>query len=211
MTNTDPDKPAEEKTRFRKDRFYLIVTLIALIPALCSILGYRMNLDQSLIPSLYKIKKGRLPNRGDIVAFYVPQKFVRLSISRGYSTNRSWFNRKEKLRFLKITEGVPGDQVVINDRGVYVNGKYIKKSKPGKSDSVGRAMPKVELNQTLKEGEYICMSEDIKTGYDSRYFGIITSDHFIGSGKRITYFPYIDHYNRLEEGDEVINKASEGR
>ena len=47
-------------------------------------------------------------------------------------------------------------------------------------DVLGRDMPQKSGCHVLKEDEYLLISPDVQTGFDSRYFGPVGSDNILG-------------------------------
>ena len=73
---------------------------------------------------------------------------------------------------VKRIVAVPGQDVVIGRRGIFVNGHLQAQSVPLKADSAGRALPQISFSGRLAAGTYVVMGEN-PLSYDSRYFGPI--------------------------------------
>lgn len=116
-----------------------------------AVYGYRFseNLTTSLKGHIYVYKVGEPFKKGDLVAY-------------------RWHGGMEYPRgatFIKIVAGVPGDEVVRNDRSFSVAGKYIGEAKPkAKSGVVLEAAP----GGIIPEGEYFLMTPSVDS-LDSRY------------------------------------------
>lgn len=75
-----------------------------------------------------------------------------------------------QLAFLKKIAAVPGDDVIVDDKGISVNGKLINNTK-ALSSKAGH----FEFKGKVPKDSYLVYT-DHKEGYDSRYFGFILKD-----------------------------------
>jgi len=75
---------------------------------------------------------------------------------------------------MKRVLAAQGDEVGVNDTGVYVNGKRLPYSTPIKTDTIGRPLPCYRVDSyTLSNTELLLMSDVSATSFDGRYFGPI--------------------------------------
>lgn len=119
--------------------------------------------------------------RGDIVLACLPDsQEARLFIERGYLYGVSCPGGRGKV--LKTIQGMPGDDVVINQFGVSINGKRIANSLPQSKDRFGRKMPQTNLHRKLKDNEYILIGNH-PLSLDSRYLGPIMKSQILFSVK----------------------------
>lgn len=128
---------------------------------------YSINVTHSLNGHVYVIKKNEAVKRGDYV---------------GFSWKGDEFY-KPGVTFIKIVTGVPGDEVEVKGREVFVNGVKIGTAKE-KSE---RGVPLSPIKPTkLKEGEYF-VSTPYPHGYDSRYerVGLISQNNVLGRAYEI--------------------------
>ncbi|EPB4516061.1 S26 family signal peptidase [Acinetobacter baumannii] len=128
---------------------------------------YNINVTNSLNGHVYVIKKNESVKRGDYI---------------GFSWKGDEFYKPGAI-FVKIVSGVPGDEVTVKDREVFVNGVKIGIAKE-KSET---GIPLSPIKPTkLKEGEYF-VSTPYPHGYDSRYerVGLISQNNVLGRAYEI--------------------------
>lgn len=75
-----------------------------------------------------------------------------------------------QLAFLKKIAAVPGDDVIVDDKGISVNGKLINNTK-----ALSSKARHFEFKGKVPKDSYLVYT-DHKEGYDSRYFGFILKD-----------------------------------
>ena len=130
---------------FAKDR--IVINPTASMP-----IGIYWRYDKSML------------ERGDIVLACLPDSLEsRLFIDRGYLYGISCQGGHGKI--LKTIQGMPGDDVVINQFGVSINGKRIANSLPQSKDRFGRKMPQTNLHRKLKDNEYILIGITLISQY----------------------------------------------
>ena len=111
-----------------------------------------------------KVLKVRNPHRGDIVIFKFP-----LDPSQD---------------FIKRVVGVPGDEIQIRDKQVYVNG--IKYTNPHEIHSDPRIIPQGQGVRDnfgpvrVPENAYFMMGDNRDNSYDSRFWGYVKDKDIIG-------------------------------
>ncbi len=140
------------------------------------------------------------PKRGDIMIFYPPEvdlKYDPLSLFRRYTG----FFCKD-VAFIKRVIGLPGDkiQVVHNPDGssdVLINDKVL--DEPYIQDRFEYTQCKDTMfcgPLVLGEDEYFMMGDNRGNSTDSRYWGVLKKDRFIGRAKVLfwpfTHFKYFD-------------------
>lgn len=72
---------------------------------------------------------------------------------------------------LKRVIATEGDEVLINDLGIYVNGVLVKNTKPFNQDRQGNSLHIAYMNRKLNKCEFIVNTDSIYS-YDSRYLGV---------------------------------------
>ncbi len=65
----------------------------------------------------------------------------------------------------------PGDQLVVNTTGVYVNGILVE-------DTIANG--NIGYNTVIEEGEYYVMGDNREHSQDSRYFGLVDQEQLLG-------------------------------
>lgn len=115
------------------------------------------------------------PERGDIVVFEFPE-----------DANKSWWKRRD---FIKRIVGVPGDQVEIRDKHVFVNGERYALDQEVHKES-GTIYPGTRPSPqdrrdfmpatTVPEGHYFVMGDNRDRSYDSRFWGFVSEDKIKG-------------------------------
>lgn len=97
--------------------------------------------------------------------------------------------------FIKRIVGLPGDQVEIKERKVFIDGE--------KLDESAYIEPVVEtfgnVLVTLGEDEYFLLGDNRNESLDSRVFGAVTSDELIGrTWLRAWPLTRLDHFSTIE-------------
>ncbi len=136
--------------------------------------NYVINLTPSMTPGIYRTRELTPISKGDVVIIEVPENVKELMYEREYI-------KPNISTLLKRVVGVPGDQVKIKDRKLYINGHFEKNINP--LDSKGRPLSYREYNKKLKEGEYIVLGDNREKSYDSGYFGSVSKETFISKAK----------------------------
>jgi signal peptidase I len=109
------------------------------------------------------------PQRGDVVIFK-------------YSDTQD---------FIKRVIGIPGDEVMIKDGNVYVNGQRLDESNYLASSVITNGGSFIHEGQTVTvpDGEYFVSGDNRPNSSDSREFGSIGKDRIKGKAW-IVYFPF---------------------
>ena len=102
--------------------------------------------------------------RGDVVTAHIPEYGIQQAPERA------------DMILVKRVIGVPGDRLVIERDGVYVNGE--KLDEPYLSDAAVLASYAENkcTSVLLEDGEYFLLGDNRGASYDSRDFGIVTAD-----------------------------------
>lgn len=114
-------------------------------------------------------KSDQKMERDKLLAFYLPKE-------------TQYFPRGS--RWIKLLIGVPGDEVVITESSVFVNGKeYVNNMK---MLLMKLEMDKSEVERTIILGrdEYFMVGET-PLSYDSRFWGVISDINVIGNAYAI--------------------------
>lgn len=78
----------------------------------------------------------------------------------------------------KYVQALEGDTITIKNAEVYVNNRYIEKSKILKQDRLGNALTGELQAKTLAKGEFLVMNNK-ENSFDSRYFGVIKKEQIL--------------------------------
>jgi conjugative transfer signal peptidase TraF len=107
-----------------------------------------------------RLRRGQL-TQGDLVVLAPPPK------AWPYVYGRGWLSRDSLL--LKTVVALPGDQVDITDRAIYINQCYIGPIK--ERDRVGLPLPKLRGRIAIPEGCFLPLATRVPNSFDGRYFG----------------------------------------
>jgi len=118
----------------------------------------------------YKLTTSGPPIFGSQVAAYAPEWARKLADERGYLPY--------DYPLIKTVWAVEGDEVCYHKSSVSVP------KRPDIAvqlrDALGRDMPVQSGCIVLEEGQYMLLSPDVQTGFDSRYFGPVRLENILG-------------------------------
>jgi conjugative transfer signal peptidase TraF len=107
---------------------------------------------------------------GDIVTFCPAEAVAELGLRRGYLDGGHCPGGVAPL--LKPVAAVPGDEVVIDARGISVNGRLILRSRPLQTDPAGRPLTAIAQGAYRVDPSSVwIVSGHDERSYDSRYWG----------------------------------------
>lgn len=133
-----------------------------------------INISDSLPYGIYQTTAQHDPYaKGDLVLSCVPELYAHFAFDRGYIASGKCSAKTAPVG--KYIAAVPGDQVVINHEGVFVNGTLQVNSRPVLRDGAGQNLTVREMNAVLQPGEYILLNPKANS-FDSRYFGIVREE-----------------------------------
>jgi conjugative transfer signal peptidase TraF len=143
--------------------------------------GYRFNSTPSLPEGFWKVGELVGPvQRGQIVSICPSDTPVfQTALSRHYL---SWgLCRGGYASLLKPVAAVAGDQIVVSDDGIRVNGVLLPNSKASTRDGMGRPLRPVKVGTyAIKPGTVWVVSSYARS-FDSRYFGPLPSANILGT------------------------------
>ncbi len=169
---------AIEQTRLalRRQRVILVcirmLAGIAILYAVAAFVSpwYRLTFSftHSLPAHLWQVAVGRMPQRGDYVAFRIPP-------NRFYPSDHGGF--------LKIARGVAGDQVTRQGRKFFVDGEYIGTAKTLSLNGLPLELGPVGV---IPPGEWFVWTPDVDS-FDSRYadIGWVRQDQVVGVARPV--------------------------
>lgn len=166
----------ESTSRTRGLRLWSIaVGAAVLVVVVGALFGVRVNTTPSLPRGLYVASAlGERPvARGELVAA-CPDTAAVHRLGRYWTNGRcpGGEERPDGVRPLaKPVAGLPGDTVLVDRRGVAVNGARLDRSAPLDRDRAGRSVEPQYGTHVLGEGEYWLHSGRVPTSIDSRYAG----------------------------------------
>ena len=118
----------------------------------------------------YRLQPNEPVTLGAQVAAYAPEWARQLADERGYLPY--------DYPLIKTVWAVHGDEVCYNTQSVSVP------KRPDipvlGQDVLGRDMPQKSGCIVLELGEYLLISPDVQTGFDSRYFGPVRAENILG-------------------------------
>jgi conjugative transfer signal peptidase TraF len=165
---------------FRPRRFTAVYAAAVLGMAFVSLAaygaGYRINLSPSVPRGVWKIaEQTEQPQRGGYVV--VPNDADDESKNPGYRLAAERGYLVSPMPMLKRVAAAEGDFVSYDqaERAVTVNGGYVLMTEILSRDTEGRPMPSAPYPVWLEERQVWLTSENTR-GYDSRYFGPVSSD-----------------------------------
>jgi len=120
------------------------------------------------------------PKFGDIVVF-VEEEAVAATYLKKLSVlfqdiGSKFSPETARTRLVKRVIGVPGDEVVVKDGQVWINGLVL--DEPYVEDPTYAKT--VEYPLTIPKGYYFVLGDNRDVSKDSRYFGLIAEDHIEG-------------------------------
>jgi conjugative transfer signal peptidase TraF len=171
-------------TRKRAAVLYMTIALCALFLAIKAYgMGYRVNISPSVPVGLWKVsahteQMEQMEKLEKGVYVIVPTVSAddeiknpgyKLAAERGYLAS--------PMPMLKRVAAVEGDFVSydVDEEAVTVNGGYVFMTAIMSQDTEGRPMPSASFPLRLGKYQVWLSSENIR-GYDSRYFGPVSSD-----------------------------------
>ena len=100
------------------------------------------------------------PERGDIIVFEFPE-----------DKDKSYFQRRD---FIKRVIGIPGDQVEIRNKNVYVNGERYLTPEAVYKDGTMTSGPRDNMpSVTVPPDSYFVMGDNRDRSYDSRFWRFV--------------------------------------
>jgi len=124
----------------------------------------------SMPQGIYLIKPAENINANQFIIFDLPEN-VKQTIR-----NRRWVPDRVSM-LMKVAIGLPGDNISLNEKGVYVNGVYFGPVK--QHDKQGLPLPVINSKFTLQKDQYFAACRSVNS-FDSRYFGPVPKSEIKG-------------------------------
>ena len=143
--------------------------------------GIRINLSSSIPEGLYRERglSSQSLRRGDAVLACLPSHVARFGRERGYLPRGPCPGGAMPVG--KIVLALPGDSVLVDDDGLRVNGVRMAGSRPRHIDQRGRPLPQLAHATYLVGADQLWLGSRSEAGFDSRYFGPISTVTIVGS------------------------------
>lgn len=153
----------------------MVVVMAAVI--IGSTLGFRINTTESMPFGIWRLAPlpAQITRGMVVVACLPPGDIAAMARRRGYIGRGDCPTDGEPL--LKPVAAISGDEVVVSDHGIAVNGVAIPNSAPLTKDDSGRPLSAALGTWQVLSGEVWLVSSYSPNSFDSRYFaGIPVSD-----------------------------------
>ena len=152
-----------------------LFTFLASI-AIAFVVGIRINTTNSVAGKIWVVTDKKEPSTGDVVSFCPPPSHPAFKMARERHYLAAGFCPGGYQPVIKKVMAKAGDTISINEKGIFVNGNFLSKSKPKKHDNLGKILPNYKLeNFVLKDGMLLLIGDNSENSFDARYFGIIDS------------------------------------
>ena len=142
----------------------------------------------------YRLGKRDQLKTGDQVAAYAPDWARKLAHERDYLPL--------KFPLIKTIWAVGGDTICYEKSELRAPKRPVVQIL--EQDGLGRELPRMEGCLTLKADDYLLISPDVQTGFDSRYFGPVPEGNILGR---------VDYWGKsIGDRSESVNvRESEGK
>lgn len=159
----------------------IATTMISIIATglLFHLLGYRINLTESIPVGLYRISVMELKKNALVIFCPEDRWSFRLAKNRGYLGYG--FCKKGYGYLMKQVVATSGDLLSVTDKGVYVNRILLPYSKPRVKDGLNRTLPRLRImNYKLQINEIMTMTNQSDWSFDGRYYGLVHTSQIKG-------------------------------
>jgi conjugal transfer pilin signal peptidase TrbI len=90
----------------------------------------------------------------------------------------------DRALLVKYAAGLPGDHVVVNEHGVYINGVHWGDLNPITLQHTHHTIADVRADYIVPTGK-VAMLGTLPRSYDSRYWGLVDMRQMVGSAQRL--------------------------
>lgn len=156
------------------------------LTTLCYQQNIRFNSSSSMPYGLYKKANGDI-NRGSIIAACLPSNIAIEGVKRGYLGKGICPDGSSPI--IKKLIGLPGDQIIINQKEIIVNGQHYLAPQQRYDSNKLLIRSWVKINTPINSNGYWLYGENNPTrSWDSRYYGSIKIDNLVGKYKPLVIF-----------------------
>lgn len=124
--------------------------------------------------SQWSLKSFSNPHHDDIVVFYKPESSIKTLSDED----------KNKL-FIKRVIGIPTDSLIVTTNSVFVNDEYFPI--PTYYSQLAQGKFDEERKIKIPNGYYFLVGDNTKNSFDSRYFGLVNEENFVGKAEAIVW------------------------
>ncbi len=154
--------------------------------------GYSVavNTTKSMPRGLYLVGPIDQARKGDIMALCIPNKWAaEVYLERQYLP-ASARCASGVAPVLKPIAAAGGDDVLLDERGTWVNGKLQENSRLFDTDSKGEPIQHLMLgwHKKLEPGEFFMLANHVERSLDSRYYGTVRREDLNGSAVPLITF-----------------------
>lgn len=141
-----------------------------------------------------------IPKRGDIMVFYPPQEHLEANPLKIFSRLTGFFCKD--IAYIKRVIALPGEKIEISHNvdgttDVLINDKKIDEPYIMDRYEYPICTPDMHCGPiVLNEGEYFMMGDNRGHSADSRYWGVLKQERFIGRAK-VLFWPFT-HFKYFE-------------
>ncbi len=153
--------------------FACLVLVFIVVSVAAWLVGIRYNHTDSYELGFWRIVSDYQANQKGSTVLFCPQSEGWFSEAKERDYIGAGYCDSGLEPLLKKVIADAGDLVVINERGISVNGEFIQNSQPSFADGLGREMKINKADQVLAGDQVVLFSDYNNQSFDSRYFGIV--------------------------------------
>lgn len=176
----------------------------------------KLNLTESMPIGLYLLRGTTNVHVGDIVVACPPPAAQRIGMVNGYLARAYGVVPGSRcaagsVPVLKYAIAIAGDIVVINERGLSLNGRLFDSRPQAQTDSRGRSIAALPYGQYhLGKGE-IWLYSPARCSWDSSYFGPITTRDLQGTAEPIVTMGFVSSPHTGRASAAIRSQSVGGR
>lgn len=128
------------------------------------------NTSASAPVGLYRVRRDRMPQYGDLVLVVPTPRVAEFAAQRGYLARN--------VPLVKRIAATAGDTVCAMGPDIFIDGRRVAERLS--ADNKGRMLPAWSGCKSLGRGETFLLMEDVRGSFDGRYFGLVNTSQIIG-------------------------------